>query len=497
MGIFFKLPRLTLATFAILAFMAVFFIDFFPINWGGYASQRILLLFICGWLVIFSGAFFALEWPVLRTGLPKYLVPVTILCIGFLIFTFPYREQSYVWVEPGMYGFFFLAVVATGYWISSSGFHENLVNDLVVIVIFGCGLYGLATINIYIFVILDNVIDLDDYIPWGFVNIRYWSHIATWCVPLMPLALLVGPLKHVRLWRAGSVICGGLWWWMLILSVSRGSVLGISFGVLAVMLLFGKQALPWLKVFFAYLITGLVIWTVLSLVIPLLLTDEIRIRTISSYSSGRMPLFGEAWAMSLQSFPLGMGPQSWLTHGILTEAYSNSRQAGHPHNMYLMWAAEYGWALIALFGLLIVQAARYFMVRRLVLQSEKNSGQALMLIAVTASVVAALFHAIVSAVFLAPGSMLVGLFVLVAFWALIIPHHGDRQTPVRHGFSACVMLKLPLTVGLVLFVLWLLWMNQVWRYYEDMQLDKQTYLEETVGSTLPRFWYHGNFPRSH
>jgi hypothetical protein len=294
----------------------------------------------------------------------------------------------------------------------------------------------------------------------------------------------------------GVLLGAGLWWWILILTTSRGSALGIAFGALVVLLLFRRRALSWLKVFVAYILAGVVIWALLSVFIPSLIADEVQIRSIKMDSSGRMPLFIEAWAMSLQNFPLGMGPQSWLTHDILTDAYAQSKHLGHPHNMYLMWAAEYGWFLIGLLGLVVAQAIRYFWIKRAELFAEGNNEQTLMLVGLTASVSAALFHAGVSAVFMAPGSMLIGLFVLVAFWALIIPKAITDELPAEHRRMAFFRKGLGAIVFFALLVLWLLWMSEVRLYFDDMQQDEQTYSEEVGEGTLPRFWLHGNFPRS-
>ncbi|PSF12919.1 hypothetical protein C7H10_12050 [Marinobacter shengliensis] len=491
-----SISRWTLATAALLGFGAVLFIDFTPAPFGGYADQRFLLLALSGLLVIISSAFLVLNRYSSICKSLRVLVPITLLCGSFFVLSLPFRGQLYVWVEPGMYAFFFFATVVSGAWASWTGSNENVGRDLVLIVVATCSAYGLATINIYLFALFDGETDLVNFIPWGFGNIRYWSHIATWCIPLMPLAILVGRSKQHRIWRTVSVLGAGLWWWILILSTSRGSALGIAFGAVLVLILFGRRALPWLNVFFGGVLVGFVIWGLLSVAIPTLIADDIQIRSIKADSSGRIPLFIEAFSMSLQNFPFGLGPQSWLTHEILTDGYSQSRHFGHPHNMYLMWAAEYGWVLIALLGLVVAQAVRYFWIKRSELFRGNNDEHTFLLIGVTASVSAALFHAGVSAVFVAPGSMIVGLFVLIAFWALIIPTRssscGASEPERPSGFRKVFALL----IGLALMTLWLLWMNQVWAYFEDMRLDEQTYFEEVGGGIQPRFWFHGNFPRS-
>jgi O-antigen ligase len=393
-------------------FASVLFVDFLPLPLGGYASQRFILAGILALSVSVSSAILTY-----RHGLAlfRFIWPALLLSGGFLLLALPFFEAPYVWVEPGMYAAFFLGFVLLGCLPKSNEKKQSAVAALVSVGAITVAFYGGATITVYMFALSDQVAQLPNYIPRGLVNIRYWSHIATWLMPLLPLAVLLGPLKDQRLWRFFVALGAALWWWIVFLSSSRGTMLGLAFGVLFAALLIGRPALPWLKVFFRYLAYGAIAWLLLSVLIPSLLLDEISVRAIKADSSGRMPLFIEAWRMSLENFPFGMGPQSWLTHDLLTEAYRHSHKFGHPHNMYLMWAAEYGWLLIVALMALVSQAIRFFWQRRTEVRTGHNSQLALPLAAFTASVSAALLHAGVSAVFMAPGSMLVGFLVLSVF----------------------------------------------------------------------------------
>jgi hypothetical protein len=361
-------------------------------------------------------------------------------------------------------------------------------------------MYGLSSVTVYLFATFDGATNLIDFIPWGFVNIRYWSHIATWCLPLIPLAVLVGPLRHIRSWRILVFLGAGMWWWILLLTTGRGAILGIAFGVLFTLGLFGRPALPWLRHFLVCVFVGLFLWLALSVVIPSFLEEGVHLREIKAHSSGRISLFEEAWVMSLQNFPLGMGPQSWLTHDPLSVNYVSSKKFGHPHNVYLMWAEEYGWLVIVALGVIVFQAIRYFWSsRRLLLARDCSSEDhecLLLLAGFTASVSAALFHAGASAVFMAPGSMLVGLFVLIGFWGLIMPPGLAFVATDRKPQRASVARILGASIiGAAILLAWLAWMSAVWSYYQDMRRDELYYHESTDRGMLPRFWYHGNFPR--
>lgn len=477
-----------------LSLFAVLFADFLPMYAGSYADQRFLLVGVTGVVSVAGIMFIAMQ------GLPSKkamfsLLPAISLMLAFPLLSIPHIEQAYALVEPGLYSFYFSAVVFGGLVLVMQGVANRYVEIFVSIAAVACFLYGAMSVNVYLFALVDGYADLSDLIPWGFVNIRYWSHVATWLLPILPLAVLVGSLGKFRLWRTIVASGAGLWWWVILLSTSRGSILGIWFGALLGALFFGRQSWPWLRQFIIYFLIGAAIWFVLSVMVPSLFFGETELRSVKVDSSGRLPLFVEAWQMSFQHFPMGMGPQAWLTHDLLTQAYSESSKFGHPHNMYLMWAAEYGWLLVFLFLVLVFQLSLYSWRRRTVLLNERDSEGVLLLSGVTASAVGAMIHAGASAVFIAPGSMLVGLLILVGFYGLIAPpslnNPGSGCKPAR----SVVRLAFAASLAAIMLTLWFLWACQVYGYYLDMRLDEIYYQEHVKGRTMPRFWLHGNFPR--
>ncbi|NWO04793.1 MAG: hypothetical protein HLX50_03585, partial [Alteromonadaceae bacterium] len=216
----------------------------------------------------------------------------------------------------------------------------------------------------------------------------------------------------------------------------------------------------------------------------------VSVRSIKTHSTIRVIQIVETWKMSLENFPFGMGPQSWLTHEILTEDYRKAPKYGHPHNMYLMWAAEYGWLLISALLVLVGQAIGLFWRRRKQVRSGEHAMLALPLVAFTASVSAALLHAGVSAVFMAPGSMLIGLLVLSVFWALITP---DREPVVtKHPRIRAVT---AVFAGLLISVPCYYWLKEVSAYHQAMERDLESHYKKVPAGMLPRFWLHGNYPR--
>lgn len=490
------LPELWKFRFELLQYLVVSLLfsftllaDFMPSIFGSYADQRLilsitLLLFVAlgGGLTLFKN---------IQSSLSKVLWPFLLLLSSFIYTLLLSTSQPFFLVEPIFYVLFFLGFGLMGSVLGRLDCARELARTVVLVSIVSCFFYAAMTITVYFYALGDGFSRLDHVIPWGFVNIRYWSHVATWLIPLFPLGMLLVPRRDNHLWRLGVTFTAATWWWIVFMSASRGSIVSVVFGMILVWVVYGRAALPWVRYFVKFLLYGMVTWFFLSVLIPGIVFEDIQVRGLSGDSSGRMSLWREAWAMSVQNFPFGMGPQSWLTHDILTESYRASPKFGHPHNMYLMWAAEYGWISIAGLFVLVCYACRHALLRAFSIRKSRDP-EGLWLIAFTASVTAALTHAGVSAVFIAPGSMMVGLVILTVFWSLITPETGIALSGEVRGSYSRVFGGVLVVVFLVVGALWL---REVVRYHQAMSEDLHYYQNELKLGHLPRFWFHGNFPR--
>lgn len=476
-------------TFTVALFISLF-ISAFPIKDGGYATQRFMLclvsiLFSCVGVVRYSRA--------VRLNSSSVLELIVLLAsISAFVVTPLFYSDRFKWVEPAMFAFFFSAVILGSHQCVRQGSVISAVSGMSVVTVVLSLFYGGMTLNYYIFSVLDRDFNIDNLIPWGFINMRYWSHMSTWLLPLFPLALITFPFRTFTSWKLLVYFAGSLWVWLMIMSTARGSFVGLLVGVCVAMVLFGKGAWPWLRTYFYLWSAGLLAWLVLSIALPSLIFGQLEIRNVSSGDSGRLPLWGEALSMSMERFPWGMGPQSWLTHDIITSAYQGSRKYGHPHNMYLMWAAEYGWASILGLAVLGLVGARRLVLLRKFLRGSHNDHAKSVIVALTVSVVAALFHSGVSAVLMAPASMLVGLFILMAFWGAL-QHREQWEVSWAVGNWAQVACVIALLTVITLSALWL---REVQRYHTAMVKDQDYYFEYVPLGLLPRFWHHGNFPRN-
>ncbi|MAM87001.1 MAG: hypothetical protein CME36_06810 [unclassified Hahellaceae] len=476
------------------AFVLVLFSDFIPLPFDSYAAKRFFLVLTLVLVVlvplwsISAGRLQSRGWLLADLSL------LVVIWSALLYHSYGLTSSSYGLSEAAMYGAFFSSFVLMGHALFQSNFYERAWTIFLLVSVGACFLYAMMTLTVYGFAIADGQTNLVPFIPWGFVSMRYWSHVATWMLPLFPVALLIGPFKASALWKVMVLLTMAIWWWVIFLSSARGSTIGIAVGLGLVLLLFGRSSLGWAKELIKGFAGGVILWALLSVAVPELLFGETQVRGLKTDNSDRIPQILEAWAMSLQHFPLGMGAQSWLTHDILTSQYDLTKKFGHPHNMYLMWAAEYGWLLVALVLVLVAFAAVRVFVKRRQLLNNDDSVSVSRLVAITASVSAALFHAGVSAVFMAPASMLVGLIVLTLFWCEIQLNSPSYDVPAdntkrKRSFAGGLLLA-----GFVVIAYH--WFGNVSDYHKAMREDVQFYEENAFKGHLPRFWFHGYFPRN-
>lgn len=468
-----------------------FFGDFLHLPYGSYASQRVLL---CLYLVVFAslGVWHLMMRAHLKNTDNLSFIFVAISAFLFLIHAL-FSDGYLRWIEPMMFALFIVGSVYFGAVINDCLSYKKVVSGFLIITITAMFFYAGMTVNYYLFTIADKNFDVGEIIPWGFFNIRYWSHTATWLIPILPLAIKLSLPGPRRLRYFFVCFTAAIWIWILLMSTARGSIISLSVGTIVAFLVFGRNAFPWAKIQAFFILIGVGGWLLLSIILPSVIFGELEVRSISTSTSGRLSLWAEAFEMSLQNFPLGMGSQSWLTHDLLTSMYIEAPKFGHPHNMYLMWAAEYGWLTVFALSLVAVSGTKHLRHKRDLLEKEASSSDEYqILIALTVSVVAGAFHAGLSAVFMAPASMLIALFLLALFWSAILP------TTVRNGLAAPGLRRLMPRVFVMLCVLGIsvAWLAAVFSYHKEMESDLAYYYENVPGGLMPRFWLHGNFPRN-
>jgi len=338
-------------------------------------------------------------------------------------------------------------------------------------------IYSIVCLYNYLFALLDNESQLVTFLPWGFLNIRYWSQVASWALPLLPLALLLSPIKDNPRWKFLVYFTLAIWVWVLMLSTARGSVFSLLVSFMLCAIIFKGLAKEWLLILLKGIFLGVGVWVLLSLIIHPYFVDASQLRLLSTTSSNRLILWTEALHMSWQNFPLGMGPFSWFTHEFFTEKIKPLPLYGHPHNHILLWAAEYGWLAVApLIGVVWHAIGR---LRKLV----QNKSYRIEHIALTASVLAAFSHSLLSAVFITPYSLMFGLAVLSIFWGLL---HENAMVGT-HSKATSALFKI---TAVSLLVLGAIWLSYIYDYYSESKLVIEEKTHAVKGMNSPRFFEH-------
>lgn len=395
-------------------------------------------------------------------------------------------NQRHTWLELYQNSLFCLAFIGLGGLLAQRRWIPFVLQGFIHALPVVAFIYAVGCLYTYGFALLDQQSRLATFLPWGFINIRYWSQVASWIVPLLPLSLLLSPLQQNGRWRFLVYATLAIWVWVLILSSARGSLLALLLSISICWLLFQSMAKSWALILIKGTLLGVTTWLILSVGVHaglFGLADSIGEIRVSG--SGRLPLYIEALAMSWQNFPLGMGPFSWLTHTPLTEIYTRSQLFGHPHNMMLLWAAEYGWLAVAMLAGLAWHAL--LRVRRWLAKTTAS----VELIALTASVLAACIHSNFSAVFITPYSLMIGLGVLSLFWGVL---HQDLDSAAQALPTAKAQPKRPNSMKKLLALLLLLAgmanLFYNYHYYQHNRAMVEQQPNAVSGLSTPRYFQY-------
>lgn len=312
--------------------------------------------------------------------------------------------------------------------------------------------------------------------PWGvdigFAHVRFLNQFQTWTLPLIVLPLLVWPVRSpIARWGLHGLAMG--WWMLLFGSGGRGTTLAMATAGLFVALVYRKQAWLWLRAQgIAFVGGGVLYWLLFKVVATS--QSSLLDRSLTN-GSLRDVLWERAWLMIQQHPLLGVGPMHY--------AYQVEDLAAHPHNVVLQWAAEWGVpATLLIIGLFLW--GLFALVQRFKASAPAPRGPRVVHVALTASLVAAIGHALLSGITIMPLSQLV--MVLVIGWAWGLWLKSGTQTAYAKRPSSPWMLRLVVGASL----LGMLWGTS--RYVLDLE-HQQTVFKEAKQTTVfrPRFWQQG------
>jgi O-antigen ligase len=333
----------------------------------------------------------------------------------------------------------------------------------------------------------------DPIVLLGFANIRYWSHLASLLIPILPILIICSNRVPFRYSKYATYLVLSGFWWLLFVTTARGAILSILVSGVLIFLLFRRGSIRWIRVSLGGMVLGLALYLFSEILLPQFIQgSEASIRTFGTSSSGRIELWTMALKKSLEIFPLGIGSMSWVHTEALNSLGMTGEPYSHPHNMYLLWAAENGWLSVLGASMVFLSGAKRLINKSvLVRKGRADELDSTLLVGFSVSILASASHAGLSMMYLAPASMLVVLFVAPIFWYLTKPE-GDRdfteQGYENRSWSSRVWLVIALSSSLLLI-------QKTAIYYSDMKKDEVTYRASIYNGFAPRFWFHGQYPR--
>lgn len=317
----------------------------------------------------------------------------------------------------------------------------------------------------------------------GYDNYRFFNHVQTVALPLLALGAALPEPK--RWWRAAAAaaLVGG--YALLIATGGRATLVALGIGFGSAVLLFGRAALPALRVTLLTAMAGALLYALAFLVVPAwtgVRPDAAEIYHGARESSVQARFY--LWEIALQQ----VARSPWLGVGPMHFAHEVNLKAAHPHNVYLQVAAEWGLPMLAL---LLVAAALGLW--RLATAARRSSDKSFRLegIALLTTWIAIAVDGAFSGNFVMPVSQVWIAFVggWTVAWMRGTQADADAA-PIRHGVE--LVRRLLPWIALLLLV-WLLW--EIAPEVRDLPQHLQVQIERFPPSPRlsPRFWVHGWF----
>lgn len=180
----------------------------------------------------------------------------------------------------------------------------------------------------------------------AFVNVRYLAELMFVMLPLLVGAALLSPTRARRsIAMAVAMLC---WGWLL-LSGTRSALIIIPFALFVLVVVVGRQAAGWLRVFGLQLAGGAAVFLLLRWVASWFVNAGVvgddKLSFVRMGTSGRLRHWQTAWEHFLDQPWWGQGPGSF--------ACFTSSIESTPHNLLLQILSEWGLVITLLLFILI------------------------------------------------------------------------------------------------------------------------------------------------
>lgn len=313
----------------------------------------------------------------------------------------------------------------------------------------------------------------------NFVNIRFLNHLQTWTLPLLSLLVVYIPKRQWAFSKiAFIVLCG--WWMLAFASDARGTLIASGVAFVIVLYLYRKKITKWLRIHSLSAAVGLAAYGIFFELLPSFINTEASRTAFSRYTPGkRFDLWENAVNKIVENPVLGIGPMHFSEWG---GAFIQP-----PHNIYIQFIGEWGVPAGLLLLAVIVNGGYFWFIqtKEVMNNAPKNSNKLNVRVALTASLLAALTHGLVSGIINTSLSQI--MMVVVVGWliGISLPKLKVKKTvPIDLWRRLGVITLNLLAVGFL-----------TWNYVSEvpnLKENRQRYLQITKENTLaPRYWGQG------
>ena len=531
----------------ILLLGGLFLVNFHPSDWlnlkhvSHYNERRLIeicLLLILAMMIIIPSTWQKNNIKTIESlSLSSRLVLLSLLVLALLSVNQSIYVR-YAWAEFGLSMLIFIAMFSVATMRNQLPKFDQWTMILISIIVGVFTLKALAYgISGHVYYGLDvalKVVKLD------FTNPRFFGQLQSWTLPLLAFPVIYFWQRAKYLFSMLAMLVLASWYTLLIFSETAGSWLGVFGASITLLLIFRKAALSWIKVqalamllgifmywsivnteksafdidptlfwsitilslvvltYFASRLQNKVLWKVgketLSVLSILLIAvifslAYISIEIISDivqlvYNFFLTDIVGDGrWIMWRSSLELSF-QNPWL--GIGPHHFSHYMKAGHPHMSLLQLLVEYGWPFFILLVSLIIWGFVSWckgVLNRIDTHTKTRD------IALTAALVSAFLHSLVSGIIVMPLSQF--MLILVVGWVMGIHYSDSRKMLINHYPIKSILLTLGMLVVSIIFV-------------ASIQPEVQLILQGPYGGIIefkydptmfhPRFWHQGVLP---
>lgn len=319
----------------------------------------------------------------------------------------------------------------------------------------------------------------------SFSNRRVFGQVASMAIPLLAYPVLKSETPRLQRWAVFALLCA---WWMLVLaSGTRGTWMALAVAAVFLILFAQRVSANWLKIQIIAMGAGAILFGILFMWLPAWIgldtALENRLSNIT-HMSGREGLWAMAWTQ-IQAHP-------WLGIGPMQLAAIPMKWGAHPHNAILQLAAE--WGIPA--ALALILPAMYGLIR-LLSYLRQHSSPNLLLVCLTASLLAAGAQSMVDGVIVIPYTQI--WLVFIAGWSLgVYFRDANKNFYIPDSQLTCYSRATCLVISGMLLIAFSLLLNGIYPEVLNRVEATQSYIEIGVRQgkqTLPpRYWAVGPIP---